>query len=306
MAAGTTISPLTNSQKVFLQRLLVSHVLSDENSKHLYASIKRGFEDVAPTQAEEEEDDGDDQGYMGDNLEHCLCIINASLVPAFNLEVCTVSLPPAYDPNEEKNNDNDNDDGEGEQDGSSRRKKKKRPQLVKYHAVVNRGNDDVAKSHAFPTSRGGPHVMAYIRLVLEKLVERGVELSDDGVGCPGKLNKMNLINLRTELEGAHKDKLTIRQTEVALELMEGEGWLVRVAPPDDDDDDDDMGNDSDEEEGGRGTKKRKKRKSKSKRKSSLKGTFYGVGPRSFMELGEFLQHVGLPEDRMPQSILHRI
>ena len=85
--------------------------------------------------------------------------------------------------------------------------------------------------------------------------------------------------------------------------------MVRVAPPDEDDDDSDKEDgDSDDEDGG-GKKKRKRKKkraSSDSRRKSLKGTFYGIGPRSFMELGDFLQKVGLPSDRMPQSILHRV
>ncbi|KAL7538546.1 hypothetical protein ACHAXR_011959 [Thalassiosira sp. AJA248-18] len=323
MAASTTIAPLTNSQKLFLQRLLVAHVLTDEHAKQLYQSIKEGFADVTPDNDEDEDEDEEqdtniDHGYMGNDLDHCLGIINASLVPAFNLEVCTVSLAPPYNADNDNNDDNENENNEQ----PAGRKKKRNP-LVKYHAIVNRSNDTVAQLHAFPLSKGiGPHEMAYFRLAIEKIVERGVEQLESeaggnttnhstSVGCPGALNRMELINLRTELDGAHKDKLTIAATEFALELLETEGWLVRVAPPADDeeeDDDDDGDEEEDEEEGGSKRKKRRKKRPSStgSRRKSLKGTFYGVGPRSFMELGDFLQKAGLPGDRMPQSILHRI
>mmetsp|Transcript_30476 Transcript_30476/g.55307 ORF Transcript_30476/g.55307 Transcript_30476/m.55307 type:complete len:317 (+) Transcript_30476:158-1108(+) len=316
MAPANIIAPLTNSQKLFLQRLLVAHVLTDDNAKQLYQSIKEGFADVAPSQEEEEEEEGGgrdngDQGYMGNNFEHCLGIINASLVPAFNLEVGTVSLPPPY------NADNDDEPSSAQKSPGGR----KRAHLVKYHAIVNRSNDGIAQSHAFPLSKGGPHEMAYFRLALEKMVERGIELfeeesssTDAGVGCPGTLNRMELINLRTEMEGNHKDKLTIRQTECALEVMEVEGWVVRVAPPAEDDSNDDEEEEEeedgdDEEAVGRPKRRRKKRGTPSSggsRRKSLKGTFYGIGPRSFMELGDFLQKAGLPGDRMPQSILHAL
>lgn len=313
------VAPLSNSQKIFLQRLLVAHVLTDEHAKQLYQSIKEGFADVAPPSQEDEEEEDEegnavsgggysgDQGFMGNNLDHVLGIINASLVPAFNLEVCTVTMPPPY-------NDDDNDKEEGQQSSSGR----KRAHLVKYHAIVNRSNDNIAQSHAFPMSKGGPHEMAYFRLALEKIVERGVDILEGGgssggasVGCPGALNRMELINLRTEMEGNHKDKLSITQTENALEVMEGEGWLARVAPPaedDSDDDDEENEDEDDDEEGGRPKRKRKKKRpsSSGSRRKSLKGTFYGIGPRTFMELGEFLQKAGLPEDRMPQQILHAV
>ncbi|KAL9179747.1 hypothetical protein ACHAXT_007717 [Thalassiosira profunda] len=298
----TTIPPLSNSQQLFLQRLLVASCMTDADTQQLYDQIKQKFASIAPTQYEDEEDEKD-EGYMGTDLEHCLCLINGSLVPGFNLEVCTVSLPAPYDEDDEENEEN------GEEED---RPKKKRAPLVKYHAIVNRGNDGVAQKHAFPASKGGPHDMAYYRLVIEKIVERGVDLLENGegtgVGCPGSMNRMDLINLRTELEGAHEGKLTIAQTENALEVLEGEKWLVRVAPPSEGDSDDEEDGGGEEEED-RPKKKRKGKKrgsSTGSRRKSLKGTFYGIGPRSFMECGELLQKAGLPGDRMPQSILHRI
>jgi hypothetical protein len=307
-----TIRPLTNSQKLFLQRLLVAHVLTDKKAKDLYQSIRDKFANVnvhnQNNDAENSGDDDDDvdQGYMGNNFEHCLGIINASLMPAFNLEIGTVSLPAAYNPDGDKNTDllsQDNEYGG----------RKSSPSLIKYHAIVNRSNDDVAKNYAAARTALGPHELAYFRKVLEKLVECGNEFLETQqqqgtkkrnripiVGCIGALNKMDLINLRTEMEGPHENKLSIAQTQIALDIMESEGWLVPAAPPEEEDGDNGKhnydGSDDDEQQ--------KKRKRKPSRKS-LKGAFYGIGPRTFMELGEFLQNCGFPEERMPQSILHR-
>ena len=117
--------------------------------QQLYASIKENFKDVAPAEEPVDEDDDnnndaiDDHGYMGTDLANCLGIINASLVPAFNLEVCTVSLPPPYKTKDDEGNTQTQDEGN-----------RKRAALTKYHAIVNRSNDDVAKSHAFPLAKG--------------------------------------------------------------------------------------------------------------------------------------------------------
>ena len=321
-----TIQPLTNSQKLFLQRLLVANVLTDEKAKDLYQSIHK-FANVTvnnnqnndPGDDDDDDDnDGVDQGYMGNNFEHCLGIINASLMPAFNLEIGTVSLPAAYSPDGDKKKKNkllsqqQDDDDEEDVGGGGGRKSSPASSLIKYHAIVNRSNDDVAKNYAAARTALGPHELAYFRKVLEKLVECGNEFLETHqqqqggrkrnripmVGCIGVLNKMDLINLRTEMEGPHKDKLSIAQTELALEMMEGEGWLVPAAPPGEEDGNDDNSNDSDDDE------QPKKRKRKPSRKS-LRGAFYGIGARAFMELGEFLQNCGFPEERMPQSILHR-
>ena len=311
-----TIQPLTNSQKLFLQRLLVAHVLTDEKAKDLYNSIQQKFANVTNDEEDEEEDDDVDQGYMGNNFEHCLGIINASLMPAFNLEIGTVSLPAAYNPDGHKNtNKRLSQDGEEDDDG---RKPSSSSSLVKYHAIVNRSNDDVAKNHGAARTALGPHEIAYFRKVLEKLVECGNEVLETQqqqqqggrkrnrvpvVGCLGALNKMDLINLRTELEGPHKDKLSIAQTEMALQIMESEGWLIPAAPPGEEDRDDDNHN-SDDDDDDDDDEQPKKRKRKPSRKS-LRGAFFSIGPRTFMELTEFLQNCGFPEERVPQSILHR-
>ncbi len=196
--------------------------------------------------------------------------------------------------------------------------------------------------------------MAYFRLALERIVERGNEIIeaacadhiDDGgadgnnggrrsggagvgvvggVGCPGAMNRMDLINLRTELDGIHGNKLMIDRAEAALGGMIKEGWLVQVSPPgggggggSDDDKDGDEDKDKDEDdgdgEGRRSTAKHKRKKSGGgsskgggrRRSLSLRGMYYGIGPRSFMEMDEFLQKAVLPGERMPQLILHRV
>jgi hypothetical protein len=267
----TSIKPLSNSQKLFLQRLMVSHVLTDTAARDLYASVRDKFSTVEP-----DEDNGVDPAYMGNGFDHCLGVINVSLKAAFNLEICTVYLPPPYDPDAT----------------TSSNERPKSPALIKYHAVVNKSNDSHAKSCAAPLFHYGPHEMAYLRLILEKLIDRGNEM-DVSVGCKGVMNKMDMINSRTDLEGAHANKLTIPQSEAALELFLMEKWLVEMAPPGEEVTDD-------EEE----DRPKKKRKSKGDRRKSLRGTYYGIGPRCFLELGEFLQGVGLPEERMPQTIIN--
>ncbi|EJK55252.1 hypothetical protein THAOC_25033 [Thalassiosira oceanica] len=296
--APTTITPLSNSQKLFLQRLLVAHTLTDGDLKKLYRSIRKTFSDVDVPGGDGGEDgtaSGRDEAYMGTDLGHCLGLINDSLMPAFNLEIATVALPPPYDPEHAGGEPSDDDPP------SARRR------LVKYHSVVNRANDGVAKSYAAGPSRAGPHEMAYFRLVLERLVERGADGGGDGgssqqqfvVGCPGSMKRMDLINLRTDLEGAHENKLGISETQAALDMLEGEKWLVQVKPPGEDSDDDDEDDDEDA-----GSRRKRKRSSAGDRRKSLKGTYYGIGPRTFMELGDFLKKSGFPEERMPQTILH--
>ena len=109
---------------------------------------------------------------------------------------------------------------------------------------------------------------------------------------------MDILNSRTELEEPHANKLTIPQSEAALEVFLTEKWLVEMKPSGEVTEDED----SDDED--KPKKKRKKSSAGGDRRKSLKGTYYGIGPRCFLELGEFLQGVGFPEERMPQIILN--
>ncbi|KAL3797284.1 hypothetical protein HJC23_004576 [Cyclotella cryptica] len=279
-----SIRPLSNSQKLFLQRLMVGHVLTDDQARDLYASIREKFANV---EVEGEQESGVDPAFMGNSFDHCLGLINVSLKAAFNLEICTVYLPPPYDP-----------DGAPATSSSSSSGRTKSPTLIKYHAVVNKSNDVHAKSYASPLSHSGPHEMAYLRLILQKLVDIGNDM-DVSVGCRGVMNKMDIINSRTDLEGAHANKLSVAQTEAALELFLMEKWLVEMAPPGEEESD---GEDESDED--RSKKRRKRLSSSGDRRKSLRGTYYGIGPRCFLEMGEFLQAVGLPEERIPQTIIN--
>ena len=270
----STIKPLSNSQKLFLQRLLVSHILTDNEARDLYNSIRDKFANV---QNEDDDEDNLDPSYMGNSFDHNLGLINASLLDGFNMEICTVLAPPPYDPDTTSN---------------------KKQSFIKYHALVNKSNDAHAKSHAASMHYYGPHEHAYLRLLLEKLVEKGNEMEGITRGCAGVMNKMDVLNSRTDLEGAHEGKLSIPQTEAALETFVNEKWLVEMAPPGEEDDDEE-----DEEED---RPKKKKRKSADGRRKSLRGTYYGIGPRCFLELGEFLRGVGMEEDKMPQTLLNRV
>lgn len=175
--------------------------------------------------------------------------------------------------------------------------KSKKGIYIKYHGIVNKSNDDHAKKYAASHLLYGPHELAYLRLLLEKLVERGNEVEGSHKGCRGVMNQMDMLNSRLDLEGAHEGKLNIDQAEMALETFVNEKWLVEMSPPDDD------GDDADEEEDE--DKPKKKRKSANGKRKSLRGTFYGIGPRCFLELGEFLLGVGMEEERMPQTLLNR-
>ena len=110
------------------------------------------------------------------SLEQSLGIMNQQLSAGFGLEVATVNLKG-----------------------------------TRYHAIINPHSDDVAKasfSHVFT-----PHEKAYIRAVLEKLVETQTS------------PRMDLINLRTKLQDPYK-MILVSAAEHCLDSLLEEHWLV--------------------------------------------------------------------------------
>eukprot|EP00565_Helicotheca_tamesis_P000943 CAMPEP_0185741490 /NCGR_PEP_ID=MMETSP1171-20130828/38987_1 /TAXON_ID=374046 /ORGANISM="Helicotheca tamensis, Strain CCMP826" /LENGTH=341 /DNA_ID=CAMNT_0028413467 /DNA_START=1953 /DNA_END=2978 /DNA_ORIENTATION=- len=336
------IKPLSRKQKLFLQRLLASHVLTSAEATELYNSILN-MEDDNFSQEEEEDDEAEGDN-MGRSVEECFGLINASLVPAFRLEIRTVTLPSSMGGN---NGDDNNEAGV----------------FQKYHAIVNLQSDSPAQNHAASTL--GPHDIAFLRLAMEQIVEDDLEREqqqlemqqqqqqqsqneeenegDDGdrrssvgstssrrsskrkkrskatalyqapAGCTGALTRVDLLNMRTKLGGPHKDKLNIAQTERVIDRMIEEGWLVLGYAPSELSNNNDNNDDEDDENfenNGSERKKRKGRKSSprksSRDRSSRTGTrnHYWIGPRTYMECPDLLTDLGISKERMPQFIMH--
>ena len=158
--------------------------------------------------------------------------------------------------------------------------------------------------------------MAYLRLIVEKIIERGMDMDEAGgaegvgAGSRGCLGRISVLNLRNELEGPHEGKVSLAQAQHALSCLIGEKWLVATNPPEDDDDEDDDDEDDEETETpNAGKRKRGGRKSRGGR-TSLDGlggdgpalSHVMVGPRTYMELPDLLKDCGL--ERVPQFILH--
>mmetsp|Transcript_19305 Transcript_19305/g.27156 ORF Transcript_19305/g.27156 Transcript_19305/m.27156 type:complete len:276 (+) Transcript_19305:51-878(+) len=275
------MSPVINSLalpfQLLLQRMLAQHVSSDTDLNKIWEGI------LSMPGCEKEKEC---------SLRQALIIINGSLVPGFQLEVRSVSLPIRF-----------NDEDEGTQ--------------TVYHAVVNKNADDIAKSCAVgltSNSLSGPHELALFRLILEKLVERSNKDDEDsdndedddsednqensrsrkkssrkrirGSGCQSSLSRIEMINLRMELAGDHADKLAIGQAEDAISDLEAGGWLV-------------SGPSYSTDTGRNSTKRR--------RTSNGQGesAYLQIGPRTYMELGDMLSQLGLDQDCMPQSIINR-
>lgn len=110
------------------------------------------------------------------SLEESLRTINEQLSAGFGLEVATVNLNG-----------------------------------TRYHAIINPRSDTIAKAsftHVFT-----PHEMAFIRSILEKLVEE--ETSP----------RMDLINLRNEAKDPYK-QISIDAAEHCIDSLLEEQWLI--------------------------------------------------------------------------------
>mmetsp|Transcript_3372 Transcript_3372/g.4955 ORF Transcript_3372/g.4955 Transcript_3372/m.4955 type:complete len:345 (-) Transcript_3372:848-1882(-) len=338
------IKALNRKQKLFLQRLLASHILSTNDATELYNSIMNMS--LTQTQDYDGDNEQDEEG-LGRNLDHCLGLINASLVPAFRLEIRTISLPTSYCGGGEGDEEEVNGGSGGYQ---------------RYHAIVNLQSDGPAKNHAASTF--GPHDLAFTRVAIEHIVEDDLEREqqridneqekeeednddeeeedDDGdkrssigsrrstvssskkrkkpkkkqlatipsVGCTGALTRVDLLNLRSKLAGPHENKLNIRDTERVIDRMLEEGWLViGPAPRNYDNDKDEEEEEDKEEEELSSPRKKKRHQRKSPRKSTGGNTqnnkqHYWIGPRTYMECPELLTDLGICKERMPQFILH--
>ena len=79
----TSIKPLSNSQKLFLQRLIVSLTLQPETSTHPSTTNSR---------REPDEDNGIDPTYMGNGFNHCLGVSQAALTTTRFTQVYPFSL----------------------------------------------------------------------------------------------------------------------------------------------------------------------------------------------------------------------
>ena len=272
---------------------MARHVLSDSEAKSLFATLSS---------------DAAENGEMGRSLEHCLGIINSSLGPAFGLEVRTVSLDrrcaggPAAAGGGNGNDQNEPSEssekgGSGGGGGGTSSSK-----MIRYHALINKITDEAAKS-TFMTATAlsnplhgpsvrSPHEMAYLRLIIERIVERGMELDENaggnsgggggvGAGCRGTLGRIDVLNLRNDLEGPHEKSIgAAGQAEHVVSSLVAEGWLVPTAPADDDYGDDDDEDGDDEETGEDGGSKKRRRGGSRKRKggrTSLDG-LGGDGP----------------------------
>jgi hypothetical protein len=159
---------LTRGQKMFNQRLLAEHCVTEEVARGIWNTIHEA---------------ADDDGMGADSFEASVALCNTQL-KFCGLEIVAVSIKPPV----------------GNNSGSNK--------SLQHYAVVNMFPDAMAKKSF--TNAFHLHQYAFVRLVLEKLVE-------------GPAARSTLINLRNDLEEAHK--LALDPTEKALQKLLDEKWI---------------------------------------------------------------------------------
>jgi hypothetical protein len=159
-----------------------------------------------------------------------------------------------------------------------------------------------------------PHEIALFKIILERLVEWGNEKDDDDddeedndegdstsnerraskakkntspvTGCTGSLSIMDMLSLRSELTEAHEGKLTLQQTQGAIDKFIQEKWL---AP--------EIGSKQDINSDSRSSSAST---SSAEDYESTTATSYQIGPRAYMDLDMLLRDLGLRN--LPQFI----
>lgn len=294
------VQALTPAQKLFLQRMMAAKVMSDDEAKRLYREI------TALVHGERRHQQ------PADDFERFVGKISSHLKENFDLDVRTAIIFHEAVSSSNK--------GGGSSGGSV---------TTRYHAFVNRVNDKPAELYgAFNKT---PHEVALFKVILEKLIEQGKEGEEDSeeeeddnddddddssnnegkrravkaktnksgggvTGCTGYLSVMDMLALRSELTDAHEGKLTLQQTQDAIDKFIQEKWLVPKTDTTKED-----GNKRRSSSGSASSRKRSR--SSSAMDGDATTTNYQIGPRTYMELDTVLRDMGL--SNMPQFITLR-
>mmetsp|Transcript_21215 Transcript_21215/g.31868 ORF Transcript_21215/g.31868 Transcript_21215/m.31868 type:complete len:304 (+) Transcript_21215:102-1013(+) len=299
------IRPLSRQQQIFLQRLFALHVLTESQAQSL-------FDDVLQLQPQRNE--------LGRDVRDTFKRINRSLIPAFRLEIKSVSLALSL-PNHGGSGDSD-DDNHGECDGGGDSGENRLVRPIIYHSIVNCDSDEVAKTASNPTFTKSPHEFAFFRLLLEKFIEEDIQSGSNGdtgedrdtsfsssntsgKGCKSRMSRIDMINARNDLTGPHEGKVTIAQAESVLDLLEVQGWFVPAASPPSN------SGEGAESMSSPSSSARKRRRNASSGSGSGSSSAVGggskylqIGPRSYLEYPDFLIKVGLDDNKLPQFLVH--
>jgi Nse1 non-SMC component of SMC5-6 complex len=160
----TMSEALSTGQKVFNQRLLAEHCLSEAEAIALYEDVQKNYQDLK------------------ESFTQSLQSANAQL-QYLGLEIVAISIPNP---------------------------KGNKPE--RHYAMVNKFPDDIAKQAFQATIFQPASQQAYVKAVLEKLVQDGASA------------RATLLNLKNDI----KEKIPLSSAEDALERLLEEKWLVET------------------------------------------------------------------------------
>lgn len=291
--------PLQRGQKMLNQRLLAEHCMTEAELKTLWNELRSA---------------GNDMG--GNTFEESIASCNNNLKLA-GLEIVGISMLDASQLRDENNDINS--PGQLPSSSSSNQSSKRKPKktLVRYYSIINQYADDIAKK-CFE-SMFQPQQQAYVRYVLEKLVELGPTSRTTILNYKNDVNQSYQNSNRTTTgnmplsqmtqntandiddDGNDNDgnrvstkgkisPLTLPMVEDTLDQLIEAKWLILVT--------------NDHESSGGGDKRPN---SNGRRTSSSSNILIDIGPRSYLEISYLLvDEFGMEKDALPQCFYHRI
>jgi hypothetical protein len=188
--------PLSTGQKIFNQRLLAEHCLTERQAEALYEELQQTYADLEEFPS----------------LIDCIKSANAQL-QYLGLEIVAIAMPASASDADE------NDEDEDESENSHSNKKSKRASMttstVRHYAMVNKFPDDIAKQTFQAAIFQPPSQQAYVKAVLEMLVQDRATA------------RSTLLNLKNTVSSA-ESKVTLSEAQDALERLLEEKWLTET------------------------------------------------------------------------------
>ncbi|KAL3905660.1 MAG: hypothetical protein SGARI_004353 [Bacillariaceae sp.] len=247
-----------------------SHIWTNDEAQGVFQSIV----DNGISQSQDNDSEVAIMGESIETLEDAFSSINRQLTPAFGLEI--VTMVGTEDSN----------------DGTP----------TKYHAVVNTQSDEISKKISFVQAYT-PHERAFIRLLLQEMVEAGNTSESSNNNSPDfSLKRKDCINLRSKLENGFKVK--VDEAERIVQVLLDEAWLRVSTRQEDDDDNHNDDDDDDDDSISQSQQAKKKKKKRNRRRESVQNKLE-LAPRAYLELSHYLQDLGMDPEDLPQFLSHK-
>jgi hypothetical protein len=201
---------LTLGQKVFNQRLLAEHCLSETQASALFEELQQTYPDLS-------------EGF--NSLHDCIKSSNGQL-RHLGLEIVAIAMPAKYGvvsvaDEEEENEENDDDNTMSQTSNSGPTKRSSSNPLsgssttTLHYAIVNKFPDEVAKKTWQAAIFQPLTQQAFVKAVLERLSREGAT------------PRSTLLNLKNTVSGsASSERITLGSAEEALERMLSDKWIV--------------------------------------------------------------------------------